>query len=310
MKGFEIVATGSYLPKNKIENKALAKALNVTEDFIYQRTGVNTRYYSEGETIEELAIRCVYNLIEKNLHINIHNIDLIIVATTSTNLLMPGISYKIQEEFKVKNCMCLDILAGCAGFVNAFDIARNYIAIGKVNQALVVGVDILSEYLDRSDISTSIILSDGAGALIMEKTDNENKYETNIKSEGEKGELLINKTGKKIKMNGTEIYKYAVTETVKNVKELLKNSNTDINEIKYIIPHQSNIKIMNSIANRLQISKKNMYTNIKNVGNTFCASIPIVIDEMFEKQLIQKGDKIILLGYGGGLNTGSVLLEM
>lgn len=310
MKGFEIVATGSYLPKNKVENKALAKALNVTEDFIYQRTGVNTRYYSEGETIEELAIRCVYNLIEKNLHINIHNIDLIIVATTSTNLLMPGISYKIQEEFKVKNCMCLDILAGCAGFVNAFDIARNYIAIGKVNQALVVGVDILSEYLNKSDISTSIILSDGAGALIMKKTDNENKYETNIKSEGEKGELLINKTGEKIKMNGTEIYKYAVTETVKNVKELLKNSNTDINEIKYIIPHQSNIKIMNSIANRLQISKKNMYINIKNVGNTFCASIPIAIDEMFRKQLLQKGDKIILLGYGGGLNTGSVLLEM
>lgn len=310
MEGFEIIATGSYLPKKKVDNKVLAKKLHITEDFIYKRTGVSTRYYSDSETIENLAINCVYNLLRKNLHINIDDIDLIIVATTSTNLLMPGISYKIQEEFKVKKCICLDILAGCAGFINAFDIARNYIAIGKINQALVIGVDILSEFLDETDISTSIILSDGAGAIVIRKNEIECKYEMNINSEGEKGDLLINKTAKKIKMNGTEIYKYAVTETVKNIKELLKNSNTDINEIKYIIPHQSNMKIMNSIANRLHITNETMYKNINNVGNTFCASIPIVIDEMFEKKLIQKGDKIILLGYGGGLNTGSILLEV
>ena len=111
-------------------------------------------------------------------------------------------------------------------------------------------------------------------------------------------------------MDGKEVYKYAVTETVKNVKELLKKSQINIDDIKYIIPHQSNLKIMKSIANKLKIDDKKIFTNIENVGNTFCASIPIALDEMFEKHLLKKGNKVILLGYGGGLNTGSILMEV
>lgn len=310
MKNIKIVATGSYLPKNKVDNKTIANRLKITEDFIYKRTGIQTRYYSEAETIEEIAIKSVHNLIEKNSQIDINKIDMIIVATTSTNLLMPGISYKIQEHFDIKNCMCLDILAGCSGFINAVDIARNYIAIEKVNKALVVGVDILSKITDKTDLSTSIILSDGAGTVLLEKTETDKQYESIIKSEGQKGNLLVSKSNENIKMDGKEIYKYAVTETVKNIKNLLKTSNTDVDEIKYIVPHQSNIKIMNSIASRLKIDISKMYINIENVGNTFCASIPIAIDEMFEKNLLKEGDKIILLGYGGGLNTGSILMEV
>lgn len=310
MKNIKIVATGSYLPKNKVDNKTIANELMITEEFIYKRTGIQTRYYSKDETIEEIAIKSVHNLIEKNSQIDINKIDMIIVATTSTNLLMPGISYKIQEHFDIKNCMCLDILTGCSGFINAIDIARNYITIEKVNKALVVGVDILSKITDKTDLSTSIILSDGAGAVLLEKTETDKQYESIIKSEGQKGNLLVSKLNENIKMDGKEIYKYAVTETVKNIKNLLKASNTDINEIKYIVPHQSNIKIMNSIASRLKIDISKMYINIENVGNTFCASIPIAIDEMFEKNLLKEGDKIILLGYGGGLNTGSILMEV
>lgn len=310
MENIEIIATGSYLPQNEIDNKIIAKELRTTEEFIYKRTGIEKRYYVQNETIDGLAIKSIENLLKKNTTIDINNIDLIIVATTSTNLLMPGISYKVQEHFKIKKCMCMDILAGCAGFINAVDIARSYIAIGKIETALVIGVDILSEYLDKSDISTSIILSDGAGAILIKKTENVKQYESIINSQGEKGNLLVSKSNENIKMNGTEIYKYAVTETVKNINQLLKSSNVDIDEIKYIVPHQSNIKIMNSIANRLNIDVKKMYINIKYVGNTFCASIPIAINEMFEKNLLQKGDKIIFIGYGGGLNTGSILLEV
>ncbi|MBQ2938655.1 MAG: beta-ketoacyl-ACP synthase 3 [Clostridia bacterium] len=310
MKNIEIVATGSYLPPNKVDNEQLANELEVAEQFIYKRTGIKTRYYSENETIEQLAIKSIHNLIDKKPQINIDDIDMIVVATTSTNLLMPGISYKVQENLKIKNCMCLDILAGCAGFINAIDIARTYIAIGKVNRALVIGVDILSECIDKQDMSTSIILSDGAGAVVVQKTEDKTLYESNIISEGEKGNLLTYKANEKIKMNGKEIYKYAVTETITNINNLLKKSNTDIDEIKYIVPHQSNMKIMKSIANRLNMNSQKLYMNIENVGNTFCASIPIAIDEMFEKKLLQKGDKIILLGYGGGLNTGSILMEV
>ena len=310
MNNIQIIATGSYLPRNKIDNKQIAKELNITEEFIHKRTGINSRYYAENETIEQIAIKAIRNLVEKNLQVDINEIDMIIVSTTSTNLLMPGISYKIQENLKIENCMCLDILAGCAGFINALDIARNYIAIGKRNKALVIGVDILSTHLDKSDVSTSIILSDGAGAVLIEKAENEKKYDSIIKSEGQKGDLLEITTDENIKMNGKEIYKYAVTETIKNIQELLKVNKLTIEEIKYIIPHQSNLKIMNSIASRLNINKEKIYINIENVGNTFCASIPIAINEMFEKQVLQKGDKIILLGYGGGLNTGSILMEV
>lgn len=310
MKNIKIVATGSYLPSDKVDNKTIANELKITEEFIYKRTGIKTRYYSEDETIDQMAIKSVQNLIEKNLNIDINKIDMIVVATTSTDLLMPGISYKIQEHFNIKNCMCLDILTGCAGFINAVDIARTYIAIEKASKALVVGVDILSKITDKSDVSTAIILSDGAGAMLIEKTEDEKQYESSIISEGQKGDLLVNKSNEKIKMDGKEIYRYAVIETVKNVKKLLKSSNINIDEIKYIVPHQSNIKIMNSMATRMEVDIKKMYINIENVGNTFCASIPIAIDEMFEKNLLKEGDKIILLGYGGGLNTGSILMEV
>ena len=310
MKNIKIIATGSYLPKNMVDNETIANELKITEDFIYKRTGIKNRYHSENEKIEEMAIDSVHNLIEKNTQIDINKVDMIIVSTTSTNLLMPGISYKIQKHFDIKNCMCLDILAGCSGFINAMDIARNYIALEKVSKALVVGVDILSKYTDKTDLSTSIILADGASSVLIENTDDNKKYESIITSEGQNGNILVYENNENIKMDGKEIYKYAVTETVKNIKKLLKESNTDISEIKYIVPHQSNMKIMKSIANRLKIDISKMYINIENIGNTFCASIPIAIDEMFEKDLLKERDKIILLGYGGGLNTGSILLEI
>lgn len=310
MKNIEIIATGMYLPSTKIDNTYLSKQLNTSEDFIYKRTGIQTRHYSKGESIDELAIKSVENLKEKNSQINIKNVDMIIVATTSTNMLMPGISYKIQKHFDIKKCMCLDILAGCAGFINALDIAQSYITTKKVTMPLVVGVDLLSKCIDPKDVSTSILLSDGAGSIIIQKSKRDTIYSSNIKSQGQQGEILTKNTNEKLHMNGKEIYKYAVTETVKNINELLDKNQISKNEINYIIPHQSNLKIMKSIANKLKIDINKIYTNIENVGNTFCASIPIALDEMFEKHLLKKGDKVVLLGYGGGLNTGSILMEI
>lgn len=310
MKSIEIIATGRYLPRTEINNSYLAKKLNITEDYIYKRTGIQKRYYSKDENIEELAIKSVENLIERNSKINIKNIDFIIVATTSTNMLMPGISYKIQKYFDIKNCMCLDILGGCAGFINTLDIVQSYITTGKSKTALMIGVDLLSKCIEKKDLSTSILLSDGAGAVIIQETQNTKIYSSNIKSQGQNGEILTNNMNEKLHMDGKEVYKYAVTETVKNINELLDKSQIDIDKIKYIIPHQSNLKIMKSIGNKLKIDNKKIFTNIENVGNTFCASIPIAIDEIFEKKLLKNGDKIILLGYGGGLNTGSILMEV
>jgi 3-oxoacyl-[acyl-carrier-protein] synthase-3 len=235
---------------------------------------------------------------------------MIIVSTTSTDKIMPGISYLVQKELDIKNCMCLDILAGCNGYINAFDIARNYIAIGKINCALIIGVEILSSVVDKNDPSTSIILSDGAGATLIKKSNKKNKYYSIIKSIGEQSDILKYNSNKKIQMDGSKVYKYAITDTVSKITELLEISNENLDNIKYIVPHQSNLKIIKGMANRLNVSIDKFFINIKNVGNTFCASIPIALEEMQEKNLLLKGDKVILLGYGGGLNTGCILLEI
>lgn len=300
-----IVASSSYLPSKKVLNKEIEKKLNLETNYIEKRTGIKQRYFVQNETIEEMSIKAIEKLINAT-KIDVQEIDMIIVATTTTNNLMPGISNYIQKYFDIKKCISFDILAGCNGYINALDIAQMYIKSGKVNKGIVVGVDILSKYTDEKDVGTAIILADGAGATLIEKSENE--YFSNIEAIPDKDGILTIKSDEKISMDGISVYKYAVTETVKNINQLLEIANEKIENIKYVVPHQSNLKIIKAISNRLGTEK--IYTNIQNVGNTFCASIPIVLEEMQKKNLLKTGDKIILLGYGGGLNTGSILLEI
>ncbi len=309
MENIQIIGNGLYLPALKIGNKELEEKFNVEEGYILKRTGINTRYYKENENICEMALKASKMAIEDS-KISANDIELVIVATTSTNTLMPGISYYIQKELNIEKCICLDILAGCAGYINAFDIAKMYIGTRKVETALIVGVDALSECTDNNDINTKIILSDGAGATIIKRTKNNKIYSSYIQSDGKNGEILTYKTYEKIKMDGKAVYKYAVTETVKNIEELLLESNVKLEDIKYIIPHQSNVKIMKSMVAKLDVTIDKLYMNIAEVGNTFCASIPIALTQMYEKKMLKEGDKVILIGYGGGLNTASILLEI
>ncbi len=304
----KLVASSSYLPTKKVTNKELAKKFEVEEEFIEKRTGIKQRYFSEQEKLEDMSLKAVKKLIEKT-KTDVQEIDLIIVATTSTNKLMPGISNYIQKELKIEKCICLDILAGCSGFINATDIAQMYMKSGKVNKAIVIGAENLSKYTNYEDIGTAIILSDGVGATLFEKSE-KNFYYSNIESIPDKANILTCDVDGKISMEGLSIYKYAVTETVKNIEKLLKESGENIENIKYIVPHQSNLKIITGIAHRLGIEMDRVYVNIEKIGNTFCASIPIALEEMQEKKLLKKGDKIILIGYGAGLNTGSILLEI
>ncbi len=305
MNYIKITHCASYLPRKKVLNKEIENGLNLEEGYIYKRTGIEERYYAENETIEKMAIEVV-----KKIKENLEDLGLIIVATTSSNNLMPGIANIVQKELNLKNCICLDILAGCSGFINAIDIAKLYIETGKIKKALVIGVDLLSNVIDKKDISTVAVLSDGAGAVLLEQTKKCKKYYANIEAEVDKKDILFYKDNKTLYMNGKEVYKYAVTKTVKNIKELLEKSGEKIEDIKYIVPHQSNLKIIKAIASRLKIEEEKMYINLQNKGNTFCASIPITLEEMKEKGLLKEQNKIILLGYGGGLNTGSILLEI
>lgn len=310
MESIEIIANGSYIPKNKVTNAILAKQLGITEEYIFKRTGIKQRFFaSEAESIENMATNAAKDALEK-AKVEKEKIDMIVVATTATECFMPGISYQVQRQLDIKECICFDLLAGCSGYINGMDIIRNYIALGKIQKAILIGVENLSAHTKKDDIGTAILLSDGAGATIIQKAEQEKKYESYIKSEGQQGDILISKVNEFIYMEGKEVYKYAITETVENIKELLKRSGEKLENIKYIIPHQSNDRILQAIANRLKIDESKVYRNIETKGNTFCASIPIVLEEMQERELLNPGDKIILLGYGGGLNTGSILMEV
>ena len=290
MSNIRIIGNGIYLPKYKIENSILEKQLGLEKGYIQKRTGIKKRFYAKEEKIEEMAFNAATKCLKEN-----KEVDLIITSTTSTKILMPGISNYIQKKLNINKCICLDILAGCSGYINALDIAKMYIDSGKVKKALIIGVDKLSDYVNNKDTNTSIILADGAGATLIEKVEEEKEYFSYIETKSDDEEILTSKTEEKIQMDGKKVYKYAVIQTVNNINKLLEISNKKLDDIKYIIPHQSNMRIMKSISKRLNIGTNKIYTNIENVGNTFCASIPIALNEIIEKELLKSGDKIILL---------------
>ncbi len=298
-----------YLPENKIENSYLNKVFNLDKNWIFQRTGIQTRYWSEKENTSEMAIKAVKNLLETNEKINIDKVELIVVASTNYETTMPGISFEIQKEFNIKHCICLDISAGCSGYINAVDIARKYLELDEIENALVVGVERLSKYINKNDINTAILLGDGAGATLISKSYNK-QYAKNIESIGQEGEILTSRENEKIKMDGKKIYKFGTIRVAQNINNLLIKENLEITNIKYIIPHQSNVRIVESMGEKIGARKDQMYVNIKNIGNTFNASIPIALNEVLKQKLLKSNDKIILVGYGGGLNLGSILIEI
>lgn len=297
-----------YLPKQVIDNSYFNSLFNLDENWIYKRTGIEKRYWAPEEKTSDLAIKAVENLINSN-NIDLKKVGLIIVASTNYEDSMPGISFNIQKKFEIENCMCLDILAGCSGYINAIDIARKYIELDEIEQVLVIGVEKLSKYIDKTDINTAILLGDGAGATLIGKATNK-LYAKNIESIGKQGDILTCKENKPIYMDGKKIYKFATARVADNINSLLKNNGLDIKNIKYIIPHQSNLRILTSMAEKINATTEQMYINISDIGNTFNASIPIALDFVVKKELLKQNDKIILVGYGGGLNLGSILIEI
>lgn len=282
MSNIQILASAKYLPENNITNEQLEKQFELPQGYLKKRTGIEVRHYAEDE-IEKIAYKAVEKL-EKEA---VRDVDMIIVATTSTDKIMPGISNYIQKRLKIERCICLDILAGCGGFINALDIAKMYIQCGKVKKALVIGVELLSKIIDKEDLDLLAVLSDGAGAVLVEKSKSKKQYYSNIVSTIDNKNILEYQSHYKINMKGKDVYRYAVTESAKNIKELLHISNEKIENIKYIIPHQSNLKIIEGITSRIGCGQEKMFTNIQETGNTFCASIPIAIAEMMEKKSLK-----------------------
>lgn len=318
----KIVCTGSYAPNKIVTNFDLSKLVDTSDEWISSRTGIKERRISEGEDTSAIASKAALRAI-KAANINTMDIDLIIVATTSPDSFTPSTACLVQAEIGADNATCFDIAAACSGFIYALNTAVQFIKSGSVKTALIIGAEVLSKIIDWSDRSTCVLFGDGAGAAILAACDKNSVLSVYTGSEGKKSEFLncpavtvknpfikeSIKTSNFISMNGKEIFRFATKVIPKGIEEVLKKSQYSLDDVKYIIPHQANMRIIEYVAKKLGIDCKKFYINLDKYGNTSAASIPIALDEMVKADLLSSGDKIILVGFGGGLTFGSALIE-
>lgn len=324
MKGVKVVGLGHYCPENIISNKHLENIVDTTDEWIIKRTGIKERRISTGEGTVELAYKAALEAL-KNSNCGKDDIDLIVVATTSPDKIMPSTACSVQGLLGCKNAAAFDVSAACSGFVYSLIVASSLIKGTDKKRALVIGSEVLSRIVDWTDRGTCILFGDGAGAAVIEiSNDEEGIISTCFSSDGNLGEkslvggqLELNtpfakekKSEKRyIEMKGAEVFKFAVSILPQIVNELLEKANEDIANIKYIVPHQANLRIIDEAARRLKLDKDKFYVNVDKYGNTSAASIPIALSELFEKGLINRGDKIILAAFGGGLTWAGALIK-
>lgn len=314
-----IIGTGSYLPPNIIDNKELEKLVNTSDEWIQEKVGIKQRHICTDDTTSDMAVYASLNAIE-NANIDPKDIDLILVATLSPERATPSMSCIVQAKVGATNATCFDLNAACSGFVYALQTADAYIKAGMAKTALIIGSETLSKLVDWKDRNTCILFADGAGAAIV--TDSDVGIISSVThSDGSKGmslkckdrstrNFLVKKAEDPhyIQMIGGDILKFAVRKVPACIELLLEQANCTKDELKYIVLHQANMRIISSVAHKLEMSEEKFPTNIANCGNTSSASIPLLLDELNRDGRLEKGDKIVLCGFGGGLTWGAQLI--
>ena len=318
-----LIATGSYAPKLSLENDHLTNLVDTSSEWIEKRTGIKKRNISAGENTSDLAYEAGKIAIE-NSGVSADEIDLVLVATITPDHFTPSTASIVQGKLGIKNAIAFDLSAGCTGFVYALGVASSMIGRGIAKNALIIGSEVLSKVIDYSDRNTCVIFGDGAGAIVLTKDLNEKikdiylqgEYDTGhniqIQSVNVNNPLVTSEeasTLPRLSMNGGEVYKFALGALSELIEVLLERNNLSSEDIKYIVPHQANFRIIEAVSKKLNIDIDKFFVNIENYGNTSSASIPIALAEMNAQGLLKKGDKIILAGFGAGLTWGSVLLE-
>ncbi len=322
-KIMSLIATGSYAPKLSLENDHLTNLVDTSSEWIEKRTGIKKRNISAGENTSDLAYEAGKIAIE-NSGVSADEIDLVLVATITPDHFTPSTASIVQGKLGIKNAIAFDLSAGCTGFVYALGVANSMIKNGIAKNALIIGSEVLSKVIDYSDRNTCVIFGDGAGAIVLTKDLNEKikdiylqgEYDTGhniqIQSVNVNNPLVTSEeasTLPRLSMNGGEVYKFALGALSELIEVLLERNNLSSEDIKYIVPHQANFRIIEAVSKKLNIDIDKFFVNIENYGNTSSASIPIALAEMNAQGLLKKGDKIILAGFGAGLTWGSVLLE-
>ncbi|MEK6559466.1 MAG: beta-ketoacyl-ACP synthase III [Planctomycetota bacterium] len=320
-----ITGIGSYLPRKILTNYDLEKMIDTTNDWIIQRTGIKERRIIEnGVTTSDLATKASLKAM-KDAKVSPKDLDMIITSTITPDHFFPSTSCYIQQKIGATRASAFDILAACAGFIYAISIGQSFVSSGAAKTVLVVGAECLSKITDYKDRTTCVLFGDGAGAVILQKSEKKHQIlYTNLAADGSQADVLIMPGGGArnpaslesvqkrmhyIQFKGKEVFKLAINNITKLIIETAKKNNLKPKDIDLIIPHQSNLRIIEATMQKLGLPMEKAFVNIDKYGNTSSASIPIAIDEARKAGRLRKGNIVMLVAFGGGLTWGSSLIR-
>ena len=317
-----IAGTGSCLPERVVTNDELSKTVDTSDEWIATRTGIRQRHVAgEGETTVSLSKTAALRAME-NAGVTPDEIDLIILGTTTPNLIFPSSACLLQAELGIAGCPAFDVNAACSGFIYALTVADNFIRSGSAKTALVVGAETLTRMIDWSDRGTCVLFGDGAGAVVLKADHETGILSTHLHADGSKKELLWNpvgvsegfkpeeeNAGVRVLMTGNEVFKHAVKALDSVVEEALEANGLDRHEIDWLIPHQANLRIIEATAKRLDMPMDRVIVTVDRHGNTSSGSVPLALDEAVQSGKVQREQLVLLEAFGGGFTWGSVLLR-
>ena len=317
----KIAGTGKYLPDHILTNKDLEEIVDTSDDWIKSRTGVEKRHIaSDDQSTSDLAYEAAKIAI-RNSSTNLNEIDLIIVGTCTPDLVFPNTATLVQEKLGIGGCPAFSLETACSGFIYAAAVADKFIRLGEAKCALVIGADCLSRLLDWTDRSTCVLFGDGAGAVILKPSSESGIISCHLGSDGQYKDLLcypigpskdLHKAGSsdaKLLMSGNEVFKVAVRTLGKLAEKTLRDNDIDQDKLDWLVPHQANMRIIKATAKRLKLPLSKVILTVQDHGNSSSASIPMALDVGIEDGRIQRGQLILMEGFGGGFTWGSILMR-
>jgi 3-oxoacyl-[acyl-carrier-protein] synthase III len=314
----KIIGTGGYLPSKVVTNFDLEKIVDTSHDWIVSRSGIVERHFAaEDELASDLALHASRRAIEA-AGISAGDIDLIIVATTTPDQIFPGTACILQDKLGIKQGAAFDVQAVCSGFIYALNTADLFIRSGQSRNALVVGTDVLSRLLNWEDRTTSVLFGDGAGAVVLQRSEAPGILSSRLHADGSQRGMLAAKGNIRngvisgspyIEMEGQAVFKFAVKVLSEVVEEVLADNKMQGSDIDWLVPHQANIRIMEATAKKLGLGMDKVVVTVAQHGNTSAASIPLALDTAVRDGRIKAGQNVLLEAVGGGFTWGAVLIR-
>lgn len=316
----KIIGVGSHVPPKIVTNHDLVKFIDSSDEWIRERTGISERRVSnEGESTSDLAFLAAERAL-LSAKTSASELDLILVCTCSPDTLFPSVACILQDRLGAEKASAFDLSAACSGFNYGLAVASQFIESGTYSKILVVGADTLTKYLDWNDRGTCILFGDGAGAVVLEATREDKGILANwLHAEGGLRNYLImpgggsrdpeERNGRFIRMDGKDVFKFAVKVLETSIIQVLKKSDFTISDVNLIIPHQANIRIIEHVMKKMRLPKEKVYVNLQKYGNTSAASIPLALDEAVSEGKVKAGDLIVMSGFGAGLTAGANLVR-